>query len=78
MNNPNEIINDFSHLVANEVEVESEVVNKQKLEHKATIDRTKEPFFEIADYTNGAIYVELGYCWSQTITDIGKIIQFIH
>lgn len=59
---------DFSNIVANEVEIETNDDDKKK-----KIDKPNEaiPFFEAADYSNGAIYDELNYCWSQTFTEIG-------
>lgn len=63
---------DFSHIVANEVEIETnddstKAKNTQKDKRKEAI-----PFFEAADHSNGAIYDELNYCWSQTFSDIGQ------
>lgn len=34
---------------------------------------SKEDIFEPSDYHNGALFKDLYYCWSQTLTDIGKI-----
>lgn len=63
----NEVIYDFSNLTANEVEVETSddknVTSKPKIET---------PFFEPFDYTNGAIYEQENYCWSQSFTDVGN------
>lgn len=60
---------DFSHIVANEVEVESSSMpNATHIEKQ----KTKNPLvFEPSDYHNGAIYDSLNYCWSQTFTEIG-------
>lgn len=55
---------DFSNLVVNEVEVET-TVDKTKT-------KTEIPFFEPADYKNGAISEAMDYCWSQNFTEIGK------
>lgn len=72
MNKYCEQINDFSHLVANEVEIESQ--NDTTIQINSNISKTKEqnPFFVANDYLNGALHDDLGYCWSQTFTEIGK------
>lgn len=62
------MINDFSHLVANEVEVETCIEtnqSKQRVSHKAS------SFFESSDYSNGALFEHLNYCWSQNFAEIG-------
>lgn len=64
---------DFSHLVANEIEIETSGGAEPNNEQKSK-PHPAEPFFESSDYTNGALYDELNYCWSQTTTEIGKII----
>lgn len=66
-----QVICDFSNIVANEVEIET---NEDASDHRnEKIDKSKEaePFFEVADYSNGALFDELNYCWSQTFTEIG-------
>lgn len=68
MNEQNELIQDFSQLVANEVEVETENMAIRASE----IVKISAPFFEPSDYLNGALNNDLGYCWSQTFTDIGN------
>lgn len=69
---PNELIKDFSHLVANEVEVETENPAIRAPE----IVKISAPFFESSDYLNGALNMDSGYCWNQTFTDIGN--DFMH
>lgn len=68
MTEQNELIKDFSYLVANEVEVETENTVIRAPEK----DKTTAPFFEPSDYLNGALNNDLGYCWSQTVTEIGN------
>lgn len=68
MDKTNEIIYDFSNLTANEVEIEtSDDTTKTKAKPKI-----ETPFFEPSDYSNGAIYEQENYCWSQTFNDIGN------
>lgn len=72
MSEQHELIKDFSYLVANEVEVETEnpAIRAPKMV------KVSAPFFETSDYLNGALNMDSGYCWSQTFTDIGN--QFMH
>lgn len=63
-----ELIKDFSHLVANEVEIETE----NPAIRASEVVKTSAPFFEPSDYLNGALNNDSGYCWSQTFTDIGN------
>lgn len=58
---------EFCNLMVNEVEIET-------FDDKAKINASKKaetPFFDVFDYTNGAIHEQLGYCWSQNFTEIG-------
>lgn len=66
-------------LVADEVEIETSVCPAEILS-KSTVDaKTKEtkdkPFFEPGDYSNGARFDDLNYCWSQTINEIGVFVS---
>lgn len=74
MNDSNEVICDFSNLVANEVEIETSNETSKSNKLKCT-RKLAEPFFEPADYANGALYDNLNYCWSQTFTEIGQFHQ---
>lgn len=67
-----QVICDFSNIVANEVEIETNDDDSANGKNKQ-IDKLKVavPFFEAADYSNGALHDELNYCWSQTFTEIG-------
>lgn len=69
MKEQNELIKDFPHLVANEMEVETE---NQAIRTSETVNSISTLFFEPSDYLNGAINNDSGYCWSQTFTDIGN------
>lgn len=66
-------------LVVNEVEIETsdnpiEIPSNTALNTRT--NATKEvPFFEDVDYTNGALFDELNYCWSQTINEIGELMM---
>lgn len=66
-----QVICDFSNFIANEVEVETN--DDSTIEENKKTEKPKEatPFFEAADYSNGALYEELNYCWSQTFNEIG-------
>ncbi|XP_031631223.1 nudC domain-containing protein 3 [Contarinia nasturtii] len=69
MDRSNEIIYDFSNLTANEVEIETTVETKITTgKQSKSIDQL--PFFDASDYSNGALYDESNYCWSQTFTEI--------
>lgn len=70
----NEAFYDFSHIVAEEVEIESTEVsaNGNSIENISKQKDQQPIVFEAADYHNGAIYDDLNYCWSQTFTEIGK------
>lgn len=69
---------DFSHIVVNEVEIEtsnvSSISENQKNKTKSIASRER-PFFELSDYSNGALLDELNYCWSQSFTDIGNFLK---
>lgn len=60
------VICDFSNIVANEVEIEASGTNTEESQLKVAV-----PFFEAADHSNGALYDDSNYCWSQTFTEIG-------
>lgn len=66
---------DFSNLVVNEVEIETSHDTSETYETKCKT-KTAAPFFEPADYLNGALYEELNYCWSQSFTEIGKLVNY--
>lgn len=69
MDKTDDVIYDFSNLTANEIEVETcDNIDAIKTNAKP---KSETPFFEPFDYTNGAIYEEKNYCWSQTFSDIG-------
>lgn len=57
-----------TNIVANEVEISTE---QQKLPKE-------KPFFELSDYSNGALHEATNYCWTQTINELGIAIQCIH
>lgn len=69
MDNSNDkVAYDFSNLVVHEEEVETSVDNSEfNLKKKA-----ETPFFDPSDYSNGAIFEGLDYCWSQSFTEIGR------
>lgn len=66
------VICDFSNIVANEVEIETNDDSSIGYTEKTAIPKAAIPFFEAADYSNGALYDELNYCWSQTFREIGQ------
>lgn len=70
-NSSNQMFCDFSHLVANEVEIETNDELASEKSEKINKPKKVISFFEAADYSNGALYDELNYCWSQTFTEIG-------
>lgn len=70
MDKANDIIYDFSNLTANEVEIETSDNTSQSTKEIAK-RKAKLPFFESSDYSNGALYDDKNYCWSQTISEIG-------
>lgn len=72
MSKMNDVIFDFSNLTANKVEIET-TNDTSKLETDLIVKpKVEQPFFEPSDYTNGALYEEQNYCWSQTFTEIGR------
>lgn len=70
-NDPDSVKYYYPSIVANEVEIETSDV-KELINLEMTKSKKNIPFFEESDYANGAIYDELNYCWSQTITEIGN------
>lgn len=72
MDHKGNVICDFSNLVVNEVEVET---TNDSIETRPPKSKPETPFFEPADYSNGALYEELNYCWSQTFTEVGRLFQ---
>lgn len=64
------------NIIANEVEVETERCSENTSITKEQVHTVRKPkrhnFFEPNDYSNGAIFDELNYCWSQTINEIGE------
>lgn len=73
MDRTNEVIYDFSNLTANEIEIETTTETDKSTEIKSK-PKIETPFFELYDYSNGALNEESNYCWSQTFTEIGKSI----
>lgn len=73
MNDNNKVICDFSNLIANEVEIETSNCSNNTPNVPKTTPKSSGPFFEPADYSNGALYDESNYCWSQTFTEIGSL-----
>lgn len=71
MDSANEVIYDFSNLTANEVEIETTDETDKSTEIRSK-PKVETPFFEPSDYSNGALYEESNYSWSQTFTEIGK------
>lgn len=70
MDKTNDVIYDFSNLTANEIEVETCDNTNEAIKTNAK-PKIETPFFEPFDYSNGAIYEDKNYCWSQTFGDIG-------
>lgn len=74
MSSENKVFYDFSHIVAEEIEVEStELTENHCVAGNPSKEKPQKAVgFEPADYHNGAIYEDLNYSWSQTFTEIGN------
>lgn len=71
MDEEDQLICELSDLIAKEIEVETSM-DADELKKLKSTPKKIEPFFEPADYSNGALYEELNYCWSQTFTEVGQ------
>lgn len=71
MDDNDQLICDLSDLIANEVEIETSNSPNITPNSSKSTPKISGPFFEPADYSNGALYDASNYCWSQTFTEIG-------